>query len=232
MSRAEKRKYHYIYKTVCSITNKFYIGMHSTDDLEDGYKGSGTYLWKSIHKHGKENHVTTILEFFSSREELKNREAQIVNEELISDKRCMNICLGGGGLDYLFAGKKGNDAQKILRENDQEWNNKRSEAISVAIRSNTAACEANTFRLKERHASGSFKYDTFTGKKHSEETKIKISKSIADKQSGEKNSQFGLCWIHSLDEKISKKIPKESVELWTSIGWLSGRKIKFDNATN
>lgn len=35
--QAERRKYHYIYKTTCLITNRYYIGMHSTDNLEDGY---------------------------------------------------------------------------------------------------------------------------------------------------------------------------------------------------
>ena len=30
--------------------------MHSTDDLEDGYLGSGTFLWHSIRKHlGEKN---------------------------------------------------------------------------------------------------------------------------------------------------------------------------------
>lgn len=97
MTRAEKRKFHYIYKTTCSITNKFYIGMHSTDSLEDGYVGSGKLLWYSIHKHGKENHNTEILEFLSSREELKSREEHLVNEELLDQKLCMNLKLGGEG---------------------------------------------------------------------------------------------------------------------------------------
>lgn len=29
--------------------------MHSTDNLDDGYVGSGKRLWNSIKKHGKEN---------------------------------------------------------------------------------------------------------------------------------------------------------------------------------
>ena len=49
------RKFHFIYKTTCSVNGKYYYGMHSTDDLEDGYIGSGTKLWHSIKKHGLEN---------------------------------------------------------------------------------------------------------------------------------------------------------------------------------
>lgn len=33
--QASRRKYHFIYRITCLITKKFYIGMHSTDNLED-----------------------------------------------------------------------------------------------------------------------------------------------------------------------------------------------------
>lgn len=51
MARKEKQ-YHFIYKTINIINNKYYIGMHSTDDLNDGYVGSGKRLWYSINKNG------------------------------------------------------------------------------------------------------------------------------------------------------------------------------------
>lgn len=39
--RKQRIKYHYLYKTTNLITNEFYIGVHSTYDLKDGYLGSG-----------------------------------------------------------------------------------------------------------------------------------------------------------------------------------------------
>ena len=96
MSRKQK-KYHYIYKTACIITGKFYVGMHSTDNLEDGYLGSGKILGYSISRHGRENHVREILEFCSSREELKQREKEIVNEELLAQPLNINLKYGGDG---------------------------------------------------------------------------------------------------------------------------------------
>ena len=70
----KERRYHYIYKTTCIITGRYYIGMHSTDNLDDGYLGSGKRLWFSINYHGKENHTKEILEFLDSRKLLKERE--------------------------------------------------------------------------------------------------------------------------------------------------------------
>ena len=94
MARRQK-KYHYIYKTTCNVNGKYYIGMHSTDNLEDGYLGSGKRLWYSINYHGKENHTKKILEFLKNRKELKKREKEIVNEQLLSEELCMNLKLGG-----------------------------------------------------------------------------------------------------------------------------------------
>jgi hypothetical protein len=58
--------------------------------------GSGKMLWNSFRKHGRDNHRIEILEFCSSREDLKAKEAQLVNEQTINDPLCMNLCLGGG----------------------------------------------------------------------------------------------------------------------------------------
>ena len=97
MRQANRRKYHYIYKTTCKVTGKYYIGMHSTDDLNDGYLGSGQRLSRSIKKHGRENHACEIVEFLPDRATLSLRESEIVSEKLLSDPMCLNMALGGVG---------------------------------------------------------------------------------------------------------------------------------------
>lgn len=71
--------------------------MHSTDDLNDGYIGSGTRLWKSINKHGKENHVMEILEYYPDREALSKREEVLITFDVLNDIQCMNLRTGGTG---------------------------------------------------------------------------------------------------------------------------------------
>ncbi len=93
--RADQRKFHYIYK-ITRDDGPYYIGMHSTDDLDDGYFGSGKKITRSIKKHGLEKHKKEILEFLPSREALRDREKQLVTEETVSDPLCMNIALSGG----------------------------------------------------------------------------------------------------------------------------------------
>ena len=100
MSR-EGKKYHYIYKTTCNINSRFYIGLHSTNNLKDGYMGSGTNLRNSIKKYGKENHSVDVLEFLPNRQALKIRERELINDNTIDESLCMNLVVGGGAHSEL-----------------------------------------------------------------------------------------------------------------------------------
>lgn len=93
--RADQKKYHIIYKTTCLITSKFYIGMHSSDCLEDGYLGSGYILKRSVKKHGEKNHVRETLEYCPDRKTLRARERAVVDLFLGIDPLCINIAKGG-----------------------------------------------------------------------------------------------------------------------------------------
>jgi hypothetical protein len=95
--RADQRAFHFVYKTTCSITGNYYIGMHSTDKIEDGYLGSGQRLWKSIAKYGKENHKREIIGYAKSRKELSALEESLVTKEEVAKQECMNLRIGGEG---------------------------------------------------------------------------------------------------------------------------------------
>ena len=123
MARKQKT-IHYIYKTTCDVTGRWYIGMHSTNNLDDNYMGSGTRLRHSIRKYGVENHTKEILEFCETREELIIKEIEIVNSDLIQLKLCMNLKEGGSG---GFANNK--HKEKFLSEGTKNGRKKTNEIL-------------------------------------------------------------------------------------------------------
>lgn len=101
--RASRRKFHIIYKTTCLVTGRYYIGVHSTDDLNDGYLGSGVHLRRSVKKYGKDQHIQEIMYSVSSRQEALDLEETLVTEDLVkTDVLCMNLIRGGGANDREF----------------------------------------------------------------------------------------------------------------------------------
>ena len=212
MKQAERRKFHYIYKiTRNDGSGKYYIGMHSTDDLEDGYFGSGQLLWKSIAKHGKEIHSKEIMEFLPSRRELKIRERELVNEEIVNDPLCMNLKLGGEGGGKIWSSehlKRFQEGAKLAN-----FSSARNRAESTAKRNRT---------LKASGKIDCFRSFGFRGSKHSDVSKTKISESMQGKQDLQKNSQFGTCWVTNGVKPI--KIKKEELDEYLAKGYRRGRK--------
>jgi len=105
----------YFYKITNLINNKFYFGVHSTDNLNDGYMGSGKYLKRAQDKYGIENFRKEILKYFSSKEKMFEYEKEIVTEALVNDKSCYNIMVGGKG-GWIFTEEKMKEIQEKSKE--------------------------------------------------------------------------------------------------------------------
>jgi len=216
MARKEKT-IHYLYKTTCLITGRWYVGMHSTCNMDDGYMGSGKRLRHSIRKYGVDNHVKEILEFFDNREDLAKRETEVVNYKLIKEEFCMNLTTGGLGAGFmdeehmLKCSKAGNKAFKEKLLNDEVFRDK-----FIKTKSDFSKKAMIDGRLKSINKS----YD-WTGKKHSDQTKQRISELKIGTGTGETNSQYGTCWITK--DGVNKKIKKEDIETYLNEGWVKGR---------
>ncbi len=206
------KEYYLIYKITNQINGKIYIGCHKTKDVNDGYMGSGKYLKRSQEKYGIENFTKEILQVFDNPDDMFQMESQIVNEEFIKRKDTYNIKEGGyGGWDYINSNglsKNGGDkfAWYLEKLKDDDF-----KKIDNLIKSE---------RFKRLHREGKLKYDNFTGKHHTEETKRKIGEANSKHQQGSKNSQYGTMWI--TNGKENKKIKKDQE---IPEGWYKGRTM-------
>ena len=214
----KKANIHYLYKTTCLVTGRYYIGMHSTTTLEDGYMGSGKRLRYSIRKYGVENHVKEILEFFDSRELLVEAEKEAITPEMITDKNCMNLKKGGEGGGTIWSKKHFVSFTTAGINNFNKTFEIRKKKI-FEIRNNPE-------KLKwygEKVSKGLLTYyktntNAFKDKKHSDETKKRISNVKKGTGLKEKNSQYGTMWITNGVE--NRKIKKEDI---IPEGWYRGR---------
>lgn len=114
------RKYNYFYKITNNINNHFYYGIHSTDNLNDGYMGSGHRLHRAFKKYGICNFSKEIIKYFDCREDALNYEEEIVTESLVKDENCYNEILGGGGIKIsgLFPARNIYTGEQILISKD------------------------------------------------------------------------------------------------------------------
>jgi hypothetical protein len=95
MKPAKDKKYNFLYKSVCIPTGEYYYGIHSTDNLDDRYIGSGIGLRESIRKFGKSKFQFEILKYCNSREEASDCESEVVTREMVNDPLCLNRQTGG-----------------------------------------------------------------------------------------------------------------------------------------
>ncbi len=201
----KKANIHYLYKTTCLITGRYYIGMHSIINLEDGYMGSGKRLGYSIKKYGKENHIKEILEFFDSRELLIEAENKTITLDMLCDKMCMNLCVGGNG-----------------------WNLNHNKAFAEKLKNNVIFKENYSKKMSEVNKKSYAEFESrkkfvcdWTDKRHSDTTKAKMREVKSGTGLGEQNSQFNTCWVTLNGE--NKKIKKSELKYYLSNSWTNGR---------
>lgn len=81
---------HFIYITTNLVSGKQYVGSHSTCLMDDGYLGSGHALLRAIKKYGRSNFEVKVLEFFDTKELMRQKLVGQVRTE----EQCNNIAEG------------------------------------------------------------------------------------------------------------------------------------------
>ncbi|UGO53297.1 putative homing nuclease [Klebsiella phage vB_KaeM_Nispero] len=218
--------YYLIYKITNNVNGKYYVGAHKTDDINDGYMGSGVLIKKAILKYGIENFTKEVIHYCESSEEMYLKESEIVTPEFLLGN-VYNLKLGGeGGFDYVNStywtpskmtarGILGGNSTSNKIRNDSKFKLNFSDKIKSGITPDARSRIADA--VKANIAKNG---NPFLGKTHSSETKRKISDKLKLAQSGSKNSQFGTMWINNGIE--AKKISKDSP---IPEGWYKGRKL-------
>ena len=144
------KKYNYFYKITNNINGHFYFGVHSTNNLDDGYMGSGKRLHIAYKKYGIENFSKEILKFFDTVKEAYEYEAEVVNESLVKDDTCYNMQLGGKSISL-------------------------SGFITVKTKNSS---EYFVIPVEEYYKHKNKYYTIWNGRHHSSESRQKISKSM------------------------------------------------------
>ena len=188
------KKYNFIYVTTNKISGKKYIGFHSTDNLNDGYIGSGKALIDSFSKYKKDDFERKILEFIDTDNHLSREEFWIAklntltpNGYNISPKGGLGVkgSLSEGSKEKIGKANKGNQSW-LGRTHTEETKKKISKNTSVAGENNPFFGKTHTEEAKRiisqksgRNYPKSEEHkrkiaEAHKGMKHSEETKRKI----------------------------------------------------------
>ena len=198
-------RYHYFYKIVNNINDNFYYGIHSTDDLDDNYKGSGTRLRVAYKKYGLSNFTKHILRFFDTRNELLKYEREIVTPSLCNENTCYNIVVGGCGSDVFLISVRdsnGNPTQ-VSRDEFIKNSNKYVHHSKGRIVLNNGLIHKYVLPNElDKYLSNGW-------------VRGGVSRNI-----GAKSQVKGFVWL--TDGKNQKRVHKQYIEEYISKGWTIG----------
>jgi len=191
-----------VYKITNKLNNKFYIGMHKTIDLQDGYMGSGKLIRAAIQKYGIKNFTKEILYIFDNEEDMKNKEKEIV----VLSEQSYNLCEGGkGGFSYINNHTDTTSRNRRIAAARNYKDPDYIKKISKINKSNAATRKPNTYteeslaRIREQHK----KANTPIAIEKRKETYKKIGH-----QQGEKNSNYGKPRSEETKQKIRESLAR------------------------
>lgn len=108
-----------------TLDGRFYIGVHKTNNPNDGYLGSGLHLSAAVKKHGRKVFKKEILFVFETSEEAYAKEKELVTRELIESGQVYNLATGGvPSIDWLNGERK---KTALYGEAHPQWGKKRTE---------------------------------------------------------------------------------------------------------
>ena len=131
------KEYHFLYIQINWRTNEYYIGKVNRKRWSEirRYKGSGIRFVQKYKKYQKD-FARYIFASALTNAETEQMEAEIVDEVLLSDPKCLNLVCGGGGTS------------------EHSDNEERKERIRAHMKSHPEQYEAMMQKAKELYHSG------------------------------------------------------------------------------
>ena len=138
--KGDDGKYHFLYVSINKLNNRFYIGIHSSINKNDYYRGSGKAIKQAYKCYGIENFEFIRLCYFNNRSDLSKAEGFVVDQQFLQEQEGVLYNLKTGG-DYEFfdpkqgqrckdhwnsndwVGQRMRDGMKKIRENHEKFIN-------------------------------------------------------------------------------------------------------------
>lgn len=213
---------------VYNITNKLnsnhYIGAHKTEDLDDGYMGSGVIINRALKKYGIENFSKEIIFRAVSEPIMYWIERMLVDEEFVKSKETYNLKLGGdGGWDFVNknCGNQGERLNKNLSSEKRSLGGNNAKAKRKLDVNFTSKWK---ILCKLKFTNGYEVYNKGTKLPLDSPIRQKMSEAHKGKGVGKDNSQYGTIWIYNAELQTKRKILPEQLEEFILLGWTKGMK--------
>jgi len=213
--------YRYIYKITCTegrFKNKFYYGQHTTTNLDDGYKGSGSLL-RDYYKKYPNDYIKEIIAFYNTQEELNIAEHDII-EPYLGTNNCLNL-------------KGGGDKGELTEEYKQRISNKlkgRKRSIESRIKQSESTKGTHhkdkTKQILSKKLKGKPKSEEH--KQHLHKPHKVINRNPPDKQTKTKisNTIKSKCIKWMTNGIDSKPVPETEQQYYLDNGYYYGRIIE------
>lgn len=217
------KKYHYLYELrLKSDPRYYYRGKHSTNNLEDGYLGSGSQVKLLRKQYGEDCFTKVIVRFCNSLQEVLTEEEQYVGDLWKSDPFCLNLTPGGAfqGKFDMTGVPKSEHTRELSRQGrlGKRHTEETKERISKT-KKGTKLSEETRLRMQKARL----------GKPRPVSVAEKVSKALSGRPKSKEHVEkirackVGRIWIHK-DSKSKQIFPAE-FSVWENLGWSKGRVL-------
>lgn len=234
---------YYVYKITNLLNNRYYIGIHKTDNFSDNYMGSGKLIKLAIEKYGQENFIKEKLFEYETIEEALLKERELIDT---TDPKTYNLHFGGkGGWDYVntlnlencmknpvVVEKMKKSRYETYVSNKEYYDEFSKKNIAKAIEKRTGSKDSQSTKDKRVNSLKKFYENNVSplkGKKKSEEHKRAMSLGWTDEKRNKKAEQQKQRILENPDVVVTNKGKKFSDETKAKMSVASKKRWEEKN---